>query len=543
MANAREAGNRTARQQLRPAIRQVGPGHGIRLTVHEHDRYTAGFQRADPALPAGPAFRDIAKKRRHDFLAVTGFDEIDQGIQLALGRAGFGPKDALEAAGDLPPPHQPDEYRPQWAGQQGLNPPGPVGLGKQAAVEKQYRAQACQRGPSLGLPSQQFLGHRVAIVVGENVKALKTGGGGDRLTDIGLDVHVVGSRVRFGGVPETQQVRGGQAEIPAEVGPDPMPVPGGGREPMDQQDRIARGALAVPRNPLTPDLKQPASGPPAGQGLPVFAGIVHNRIIPLPERAAAGGLATMPGSFGRSPERGKDVTDNNAPETGKKENQARVQEGIRRVIEALQNGQAQDALAATRELLEQFPNEADPYQMLGFLLLKGGRPDQAVEALSRSIDIDDGYPGAHYNLGLALTALGRLDEAVAAHGRVIGLNPDHRDAHGEIAKIHEAAGRHAEAEEAWRRVLALAADDVAALAGVARSQLATDRAGDALATLDAALAGPSAGEDLAVLKSLALEAAEGPAAALAWAESAGAEPGGLLEREVGRLSGLLAGGH
>ena len=134
----------------------------------------------------------------------------------------------------------------------------------------------------------------------------------------------------------------------------------------------------------------------------------------------------MSGWIDRRPERGPDVTEDKAPETGEEEIRAEVQKGISQVMEALQNGRAQDALDATRVLLERFPNEADPYQMLGFLLLKGGRPDQAVEALSRSIDIDDGFPGAHYNLGLALTALGRLDEAVAVLNkslRLNGLNP------------------------------------------------------------------------------------------------------------------------
>ena len=69
------------------------------------------------------------------------------------------------------------------------------------------------------------------------------------------------------------------------------------------------------------------------------------------------------------------------------------------------------------------------------------------------------------------------------------------------------------------------------------------RAGEALEILDSALAGPASGEELAVLKTRALEAAEGPAAALAWVESSSAEPGGLLEQEGGRLSGLVGREH
>ena len=115
------------------------------------------------------------------------------------------------------------------------------------------------------------------------------------------------------------------------------------------------------------------------------------------------------------------MTENDAPASGGEHKDEEVQAGIGRVMEALEQGRAQDALAATRDLLDRFPDHPDPYHMLGVLLLKGGRPDQAAAALRRAVAANDQLPGVHYNLALALRALGQREEAFAALDRAIPL--------------------------------------------------------------------------------------------------------------------------
>lgn len=240
------------------------------------------------------------------------------------------------------------------------------------------------------------------------------------------------------------------------------------------------------------------------------------------------------------------MDDTQAPDSaigGEDGDDKRVAAGIAQVVSALEEGRADDAIAATRALLDEFPNHPDPTHMLGVLLLKGGRPDQAAEALRRSIAIDAGYPGAHFNLGLALVALGRREEALEPFQQAVALNPAHEGALKGIAKIHEAAGRFQVAEEAWSAVLGVAANDLVALSGVARCQLAAGREGEALAALDAGLAAHPGSPDLQVLKARALEATDGPASALAWLQQVDAPAEGPLSRERDRLLAVIEGSH
>lgn len=235
------------------------------------------------------------------------------------------------------------------------------------------------------------------------------------------------------------------------------------------------------------------------------------------------------------------MTENDAPATGGEQTEAEVQAGIGRVHEALEQGRAQDAVAATQDLLERFPGHPGPYHMLGVLLLRGGRPDQAAEALRRAAAINDRLPGVHYNLALALAALGQMDEALAELEKAIGLKPEHADAQAKRAGILAALERHDDAETGWQRVAALRPDDPGPLCGIAKAQLAAGRAGEALETLEAAITSHPDNSELVILKGRVLESSEGPGAALAWLEEGG--PGEPLEAERVRLAALVSRSH
>jgi tetratricopeptide (TPR) repeat protein len=56
------------------------------------------------------------------------------------------------------------------------------------------------------------------------------------------------------------------------------------------------------------------------------------------------------------------------------------------------------------------------------------RPDEAVAALRREVEITPDHGSAWYNLGIALARQGKLNEAVAAYRRQVGITPDHGNA-------------------------------------------------------------------------------------------------------------------
>ena len=67
--------------------------------------------------------------------------------------------------------------------------------------------------------------------------------------------------------------------------------------------------------------------------------------------------------------------------------------------------------------IELAPTFAKPHEDLGFVLLELNRPQEAIEALEKATRLDPRLNLAFLNLGKALAAVGRGKEADAAHGR------------------------------------------------------------------------------------------------------------------------------
>ena len=60
---------------------------------------------------------------------------------------------------------------------------------------------------------------------------------------------------------------------------------------------------------------------------------------------------------------------------------------------------------------------------LGFLQDEAGRTNDAVESLTRAIDLDPGYADAHFNLASCLERVGRIDDAVRHWRMYLRLEP------------------------------------------------------------------------------------------------------------------------
>jgi tetratricopeptide (TPR) repeat protein len=88
-----------------------------------------------------------------------------------------------------------------------------------------------------------------------------------------------------------------------------------------------------------------------------------------------------------------------------------------------------------------------------------GRPEEAVAAYRRSLDLQPRATRVHYNLGIALDSLGRWEEAVAAYRRSIELRPDWPLPHGSLGFDLASLGRAGEALAAYRRSIELDPDN------------------------------------------------------------------------------------
>src|SRR5262249_10084254 len=69
---------------------------------------------------------------------------------------------------------------------------------------------------------------------------------------------------------------------------------------------------------------------------------------------------------------------------------------------------------------------------LGVALYDQGKPEEAVAAYRKAIELKPDYAPAYFNLGTALYDLKRPGEAVAAHRKAIELKPDYPEAYNNL---------------------------------------------------------------------------------------------------------------
>jgi tetratricopeptide (TPR) repeat protein len=104
-----------------------------------------------------------------------------------------------------------------------------------------------------------------------------------------------------------------------------------------------------------------------------------------------------------------------------------------------------------RRTLDEAPTFAKPHEDLGRLLLELGRAEEALPLLERAVELDPKVESAHFTHAKALAALGRSAEADAAFERAFALSPERRAM--AVAAEHHRAGRVAEAERGYREIL------------------------------------------------------------------------------------------
>ncbi len=147
---------------------------------------------------------------------------------------------------------------------------------------------------------------------------------------------------------------------------------------------------------------------------------------------------------------------------------------------------AEEAEARLRQAIAEAPTFAKPHEDLGFLLVQTKRAQEAVPLLERATRLDPTLEKAWFTLGRALASLGRGAEADAAFERSFELSPERKlMAH---AAEHQKEGRYEEAEHLYRRVLRHNPRNVDALRLLALIAARAERADEAEGLLEKAIA-------------------------------------------------------
>jgi serine/threonine protein kinase/tetratricopeptide (TPR) repeat protein len=105
--------------------------------------------------------------------------------------------------------------------------------------------------------------------------------------------------------------------------------------------------------------------------------------------------------------------------------------------------------------------DLDPFSLIvnsniGWILDYAGRPEEAIEHLTRTVALDPEYPQARWRLGGALASAGRYDEALVQMDKVVRLTNRSPSALSMLANVYARAGRTAEARAVLADILRLA---------------------------------------------------------------------------------------
>ena len=96
---------------------------------------------------------------------------------------------------------------------------------------------------------------------------------------------------------------------------------------------------------------------------------------------------------------------------------------------------------------------AETHARSGELLLREGKIDQAIEQLLRAIELNPRAPEVHNHLGVAWLQQNKLDLAVAHMKQALKINPNHAPAHNALGTVLLRQGQRDEAISHFQRAL------------------------------------------------------------------------------------------
>ena len=130
-------------------------------------------------------------------------------------------------------------------------------------------------------------------------------------------------------------------------------------------------------------------------------------------------------------------------------------------------GELGGAARAAAAVVERLPDDAPGYTLLGEVLLRMGRPADALVQLDRAVELDPVPVPPRLFRSVALDHLHRRDAAIDQARQILGDRPDHPEVNGWLGQLLFRAGRHAEAADRFEQVLSRSADNPVALTGMA----------------------------------------------------------------------------
>ena len=120
-----------------------------------------------------------------------------------------------------------------------------------------------------------------------------------------------------------------------------------------------------------------------------------------------------------------------------------------------QTRELEGAVGAYKKSISLNPNNADVYNNLGVALRDCGKFDEAVEAYRKSISLRPDYAEAYNNMGVALKDQNKLEEAIEAYNKSISLKPNYAEAYNNMGVALNKQGDLERAMDFYKKCISL----------------------------------------------------------------------------------------
>jgi tetratricopeptide (TPR) repeat protein len=137
--------------------------------------------------------------------------------------------------------------------------------------------------------------------------------------------------------------------------------------------------------------------------------------------------------------------------------QITIEQALQMALQRRQEGNLAESEMIYRQVLEQHPDNAAAWHMLGLLAYQVGKLDIATELIGRAIELFPQMPEANCDLGIVLHTRGLLEPAIAAFRESLRLDPDRAATHWNLGTALLAQGQLLEGwpEFEWRLKLGI----------------------------------------------------------------------------------------
>ncbi len=131
------------------------------------------------------------------------------------------------------------------------------------------------------------------------------------------------------------------------------------------------------------------------------------------------------------------------------------QEQLKSLIRMYTNCQYQQAVNKGSQLLKQFPNSINIFNIIGAANHGLGKLEKAVGSYRKALTIKPDYADAYYNMGNALKDQRKLKEAVEAYSKALIIKPDYAEAYNNMGTAIEECGKPEDAIEAYTKAITI----------------------------------------------------------------------------------------